>query len=114
METVRIGVMVSDMAYRNALLRGLSHESRDLQFISASARDDDRMIRACQIVIADTEALEGEKIEKESGTALIHLTYREMYDSSSARSKLRFDEIVASSIFLCIFKFPDISPYVNS
>ena len=101
METVRIGVIVSDMAYRNALLRGLSHESRDLQFISASARDDDRMIRACQIVIADTEALEGEKIEKESGTALIHLTYREMYDSSYSGSEME------------IFRYEDARVFVN-
>ena len=53
METVRIGVLIDDRDYRNALLRGLSHESRDFQFIALDGRfgsyDD------CEMVLTDRE-----------------------------------------------------------
>ena len=53
METVRIGVIVRDRSYRNALLRGLSHESRDFQFIAL----DDSLVghdqEDCQIILTD-------------------------------------------------------------
>lgn len=53
METVRIGVLVADRDYRNALLRALSHESRDFQFIDVcSARSIEDLV-GCEIVLKD-------------------------------------------------------------
>ena len=55
METVKIGVMIHDRSYRSALLRGLSHESRDFQFVALDGSSDSHETDSCQIIISDDD-----------------------------------------------------------
>ena len=73
METVRIGTAVKDREYRNALLRGLSHESRDFQFIALADADDSRAAE-CDMILTDLDC------EFSCGALVIRLTYHELYD----------------------------------
>lgn len=105
METVRIGILVNDRAYRNALFRGLSHESRDFQFIALSDADDEALIRSCQIVLVDTFYMEsddrlGSELS-ESADPVIWLTYHESYDLGNRSSRME------------IFRYEDARVFVN-
>lgn len=127
METVRIGVIVKDRAYRNALLRGLSHESRDFQFVSIdedhigasmvaehgsgcattgdlcgrlTSEQSSNDIDSCQIVLADSELcdrLAGRIPEK---VTLISLTYHEMYDMGYTRNDMEIFRYEDARVFI--------------
>ena len=106
METVRIGVIVKDKAYRNALLRGLSHESRDFQFVSIDAgREDvnDRsgVIGSCQIILADPDLIDEHADLIPEQVTLIRLTYHEMYDLGDSAGSME------------IFRYEDARVFVN-
>lgn len=95
METVRIGIAVKDREYRNALLRGLSRESRDFQFVALDGGKSSCDVSECQIVIKEPEiCLESSSHQGGSNIAdrnapswkpsaeplVIDLTYHELYD----------------------------------
>lgn len=120
METVRIGVIVEDKAYRNALLRGLSHESRDFQFVSidicrkdrvddpeciaqtdtVSRTGDDGKIASCQIILADPWFCDSGAYVIPEETVLIRLTYHEMYDMSFDRDDMEIFRYEDAEVFI--------------
>lgn len=90
METVRIGVLIGDVEYRNALLRGLSHESRDFQFIALDSRN--AALDSCQMVLTD--------MGLETELMVIHLTYHEMYDMSALQNRMEVFRYEDARVFI--------------
>ncbi|MBR2548303.1 MAG: hypothetical protein IKF07_08945 [Eubacterium sp.] len=93
METVRIGVRIKDRDYRNALLRGLSHESRDFQFAVIDGGDNGITEDECQIVLTDEQ--------EPHHVPVITLTYHEMYDLGYRKDRME------------IFRYEDARVFVN-
>ena len=90
METVKIGVSLSDREYRSALLRGLSHESRDFQFTALDDEEDGGV----QILITDKDDVKG------SGAMVIRLTYHELYDMSSVSGRMEIFRYEDARVFI--------------
>ncbi len=100
METVKIGIQVRDRNYRNALLRGLSHESRDFQFIALKT-DENGFIHGdksdVQILLTDKDP----GSEPDSGMpVVIHLTYRESYDMSYSAENMEIFRYEDAGVFV--------------
>ena len=96
METVRIGVLTGDREYRNALLRGLSHESRDFQFVAIAGWSDEQEIRKCQIILTDNDGCCGDAGER----TVISLTYHEMYDMGSRAGRMEIFRYEDARVFV--------------
>ena len=96
METVRIGVLTGDREYRNALLRGLSHESRDFQFVAIAGWNDVQEIRECQIILTDNDGC----CEGAEQRAVISLTYHEMYDMGSRAGRMEIFRYEDARVFV--------------
>lgn len=77
METVKIGVRVKDRDYRNALLRGLSHESRDFQFAVIEDGAEGGLPEDCQIILTDDP--ETEKVCESGYTSVNDTAGREYH-----------------------------------
>lgn len=90
METVRIGVLIGDMEYRNALLRGLSHESRDFQFVALDGKRD--AFDDCQIFLTDKEDM--------ASYMMIHLMFHEMYDMSALQDRMEIFRYEDARVFI--------------
>ena len=90
METVRIGVLISDVEYRNALLRGLSHESRDFQFIALDSNC--KSFDSCQVMLTDMGSGQCHMV--------IHLTYHEMYDMSALQNRMEIFRYEDARVFI--------------
>lgn len=102
METVKIGIQVSDRDYRNALLRGLSHESRDFQFIALAAEGtgpsgkDEKDI---QILLTDIDTGRDNEVVR-NHPVIIHLTYRESYDLSYSAGNMEIFRYEDAGVFI--------------
>ncbi len=92
MEIVRIGVLINDMEYRNALLRGLSHESRDFQFVALEGKYGSQ--GDCQLVITDRESV------YIMVPMVIHLTFHEMYDMTALKGRMEIFRYEDARVFI--------------
>ncbi len=124
METVRIGVMIRDSDYRNALLRGLSHESRDFQFTVIAGAPGLKGLSECQIVLTDGPDLCLDTVSADAGSLtvrdggrnvyhaglpaehpygaapVITLTHHEMYDMGAGTCRMEIFRYEDARVFI--------------